>query len=579
MLMKKFTLKVMIIALAVFAAKNVSAQSVIDLTGIDNPNILVDTLPDIPDGAVVNLKPGMIYNAGGYAFDKSVTIQSSEPLNDVMPLIDCASNFNFAADATVDSIIFKNIEIFGTFDAKYFLNSTVSATIGEISFESCYIRALRGILRMKDAGPGTLEKYSIIDCVVDSIRDYGILTVDMANWACNYIHVKNSTISKVRAFITNKNNSDSVLIENSTISQVPATGQRLFRWREAGQDNVLHGISIKNTLWGPGWDESNSGDYGYDGFDGLADTEWTFENNYATNDLSFATEKDTIHGLLENVYDGPATSLWVEPMSGDFHFYDLEFEGIGTAGDPRWAPETPATGTEWNMSEPAFNALGDISTTATVEGLTIFAAADKLVSVDANDKELDDMTFTHRLKLGGSGGFDENGQPMNRVVSFDVTGNTKITIAAMSSSGSADRILNIATGHKDSILAEFPALGASLTKGVYDYVGEATKIFLYSPSSGVNIYYIKAEPLTTAIKQIPTVKVEVNVYPNPASDKVYVDYNQPIQVAVYNIAGSLLKSKLIQSKYDYISIGDLQPGVYLIRSQNDNTFAKKLIKK
>jgi len=577
--MKKFTLNVMIIALAVFTGINVSAQNVIDLTGIDNPNILVDTLPDIPNGAVVNLKPGMIYNAGGYAFDKSVTIQSSEPLNDVMPLIDCASNFNFAADAMVDSIIFKNIEIFGTFDARYVLNSNVAATIGELRFESCYIHNLRGVLRMKDAGPGTLEKYTIVDCVVDSIRDYGILTVDMADWACNYIHIKNSTISKVRAFITNKNNSDSVLVENSTISHIPATGQRLFRWRESGQDNVWHGITIRNTLWGPGWDETNSGDTGYDGFDGLADTEWTFENNYATNDLSFAAGKDTIHGLLENVYDGPATTLWVDPMSGDFHFNDLEFEGIGTAGDPRWAPVTPVAGSEWNISLDAFNALGDVAETTTIEGLTIFAAADKLVSVDANDKELDDMTFTHRLKLGGSGGFDENGLPLNRVLSFDVTGNTKITVAAMSSSGSADRILNIATGHKDSILAEFPALGASLTKGVYNYVGDSTKIFLYSPSSGVNVYYIKAEPLTTEVNQVYTERNEVNVYPNPATDKVYIDYNQPIQVAVYNMSGSLLKSKMIQSKYDYISIGDLQPGIYLIRSQNDNSFAKKLIKK
>ena len=579
MLMKKFTLNVMIIALAVFTGINVSAQNVIDLTGIDNPNILVDTLPDIPNGAVVNLKPGMIYNAGGYAFDKSVTIQSSEPLNDVMPLIDCASNFNFAADAMVDSIIFKNIEIFGTFDARYVLNSNVAATIGEFRFESCYIHNLRGVLRMKDAGPGTLEKYTIVDCVVDSIRDYGILTVDMANWACNYIHIKNSTISKVRAFITNKNNSDSVLVENSTISHIPATGQRMFRWRESGQDNVWHGITIRNTLWGPGWNETGGEDTGYDGFDGLADTEWTFENNYATNDLSFAAGKDTIHGLLEKVYDGPATTLWVDPMSGDFHFNDLEFEGIGTAGDPRWAPVTPVAGSEWNISLDAFNALGDVAETTTIEGLTIFAAADKLVSVDANDKELDDMTFTHRLKLGGSGGFDENGLPLNRVLSFDVTGNTKITVAAMSSSGSADRILNIATGHKDSILAEFPALGASLTKGVYNYVGDSTKIFLYSPSSGVNVYYIKAEPLTTEVNQVYTERNEVNVYPNPATDKVYIDYNQPIQVAVYNMAGSLLKSKMIQSKYDYISIGDLQPGIYLIRSQNDNSFAKKLIKK
>jgi hypothetical protein len=239
----------------------------------------------------------------------------------------------------------------------------------------------------------------------------------------------------------------------------------------------------------------------------------------------------------------------------------------------------PETAREWNMSTAAFNALGDISATTTVEGLTIFAATDKLVTVDANGKVLGDMTFTHRLKLGGSGAFDANGLPLNRVLSFDVTGNTKITVDAMSASGTADRILNLAKGHKDSIFATFPALGASLNQGVYNYVGGATKIFLYSPNSGVNVYYIKAEPLTTAINQINTAKSEVNVYPNPVSDKVYIDYNQPIQVAVYNIAGSLLKSKLIQSKYDFISIGDLQPGMYLIRSQNDNTFAKKLIKK
>ena len=153
------------------------------------------------------------------------------------------------------------------------------------------------------------------------------------------------------------------------------------------------------------------------------------------------------------------------------------------------------------------------------------------------------------------------------------------TVAAMSASSTADRILNLAKGHKDSIFATFPALGASLTQGVYNYVGGATKIFLYSPNSGVNIYYIKSEPLTTAINQLATNGNEVNIYPNPATDKVYVDFNQPIKVAVYNIAGSLLKSKLIQSKYDFINVGDLQPGVYLIRSQNDNTFAKKLIKK
>jgi hypothetical protein len=577
--MRNFTLKALTLVLSAFFIGNVSGQDMIDLTGIDNPNIIVDTLPDLPDGAIVMLDATMTYNAGGYAFDKSVTLKSNDPTGMMKPMIDCAANFNFGDGANVDSIVFMSIELFGEYDARYVLNSNVSATIGELKFDGCHIHDLRGILRMKDSGPGLLEKYTINNCVISMIRDYGILTVDRNDWMCNEIMIKNSTISKTRAFITNKNNSNSVVIDGCTINEVTAAGQRMFRWREAGQDNVTNGIMIKNTLWGHGWDEEASGSTGFDGFDGLGETTWTVENTYATNDLVFQEGKDTIFPLLENVYDGSVSDLWTYPYEGEFLFLDEEFAGIGSAGDPRWVSEMPSEGMEWNISSDAFNALGELTETNTVEGLTIYAAEGKAVVIEGNDKEVDGMTFTHRLKLGGSGGFGDDGMPVNRVLSFDVTGNTKITVAAMSSSSGSDRILNIAAGHKDSLIAEFPALGPELTMGSYDYMGEATKIFLYSPSSGVNVYYIKAESLATAVNPVYTEKTDVSIYPNPATDKVYIDYNRPIQVAIYNIAGSLLKSKLISSSSDYISIGDLQPGIYLIRSQNDNAFAKKIIKR
>lgn len=577
--MKKFTLKVLMLAFSVFFIGNVSGQDVIDLTGIDNPNILTDTLPDVAPGAVVLLQSGMVYNAG-YAFDKPVTLQNSEPSNLDLPKIDCASNFNFADGATIDSIIFINIEFFGEYDARYVLNSNVSATVGELRFDGCSIHDLRGILRMKDAGPGTLGKYTINNCVITKIRDYGILTVDMNTWQCNNILIKNSTISKTRAFITNKNNSESVVIEGCTLNDVTAGGQRMFRWREAGQDNVTGGIMIKNTLWGHGWDEDASGNTAIDGFDGLGATTWTFENTWSTSDVVFAEGKDTIFGVFNQVYEGIASDLWQDVNNIDFNYNDAVFAGLGVAGDPRWSLATEdGTGLEWNISDTAYNALGEMDMTRTVTGLTIYAHSGKKVTIDANDKTLDDMVFTHRLKLGGSGDFDENGQPKGRVLSIDVQGNTNITVAAMSSSSSEDRVLNISAGSKDNVIAEFPALGTSLTKGVYTYIGGPTKIFFYSPSSGVNVYYLKAASIPTGVKEINIDKPVVNVYPNPASDRVYVDFNKPIQVAVYNIAGIRLKTKLIRSSADYINIGDLQSGVYLIRSLNDNTFAKKLIKR
>lgn len=286
-----------------------------------------------------------------------------------------------------------------------------------------------------------------------------------------------------------------------------------------------------------------------------------------SNELGHFSALGTPISKGEFNYVGKAATIYLSSASGGINIYHLK--------------AAPAVTSEqiWNISSDDFNALGTVSSTTSVDGLTIHAEADKTIAIDGNKKSLDGMDFTHRLKLGGTGSFDEDGMPLSRVVSFNVAGNTAITVMAMSSSGSEDRILNIAVDSMGGTLAELPVLGASLTKGEFTYTGKPGKILLYSPSSGVNIYYIKAVALSTRAEQIFTEKEVVNVYPNPAADKVYIDYSQPIRVAVYNMAGVLVKSKMIQSKHDYIGIEDLQSGVYLIRSQNDNTFAKKIIKK
>ena len=268
-----------------------------------------------------------------------------------------------------------------------------------------------------------------------------------------------------------------------------------------------------------------------------------------------------------NYTGGPTTIYLYSPSSGVNIYYlkveeDLNGEDIAEG--------------EWNISDPQFNALGSFTETLVVDGLTMYAAEGKNLEVDGNNKTLEDWTFTHRLKFGGAGGFDEDGKPLNRVVAFDVPGNSKITIALQSSSGSEDRVLNVAVDHKDEIIAQVPALGASISKGEVEYMGGPASIYLYSPSSGVNIYLIKVEPLTvsTPIINIPE---EVRVFPNPANDRVFVNVKQPTQVAIYNLAGSMVKSRLIESQNDFINVSDLQPGMYLIKSQFTNEFTQKLI--
>lgn len=230
---------------------------------------------------------------------------------------------------------------------------------------------------------------------------------------------------------------------------------------------------------------------------------------------------------------------------------------------------------EWNFSSANFNALATISATKTVDGLTIYAATGAEVVVDANNKTLDGLNFTSRLKLGGTGAFDAGGLPVSRVLSFPVTGNTKITVMGMSSSSSADRELVFAAGTKETVVGKFPALGASISKGEYNYTGGPTTIYIFSASSGVNIYYLKAAPLTTGMN-IPD-KQEFKVFPNPASGKVFVQAAEPAEIGIYSLTGNLVKQQLVASSQNSINVDDLHSGIYFVKMMNNKIKPQKLI--
>lgn len=208
---------------------------------------------------------------------------------------------------------------------------------------------------------------------------------------------------------------------------------------------------------------------------------------------------------------------------------------------------------DWNISSDAFNALGSFEATQTVDGLTMYAEAGKALVVDANNKSLDEVDYTHRLKFGGTGAFDaETGEPLNRVLKFDVTGNADISIICMSSSSSSDRELTVAAGTSTNVIGTAAALGASLSKTVIQYAGEATSILIFSPSSGVNVFRIMVEGVTTSVKAV-------------------ADNAQVVGVEYYNING-----------VDMGASWNLLPsGFYIQVSKFDNGYVdtKKVIKK
>lgn len=252
----------------------------------------------------------------------------------------------------------------------------------------------------------------------------------------------------------------------------------------------------------------------------------------------------------------------------NFTFKMLSFLLLGFIGITTYAQE-------WNFSSASFNALGSIAETKTVEGLTIYGAAGATVDIDANTKTLDGMSFTSRLKFGGTGNFDADGKPVSRVLAFSVTGNTTITVMGMSSSSSADRILVIAAGKKETEVGRFSALGASISKGEFTYTGGPTTIYLFSPSSGVNLYYLKATPLSTGLNK-PAVP-EFKVFPNPASGKVFMIVSEPTEIGIYNIAGMLMKQYVASSSQNAINISDLHSGIYFVKTMKNNMTQKLII--
>lgn len=196
----------------------------------------------------------------------------------------------------------------------------------------------------------------------------------------------------------------------------------------------------------------------------------------------YGATKSTYH------YTGSSTTIYLYSPANGVNLYAIQ---VRSAGEP----VEPENARFWNFSKSPLNALGTISYTRTVNGLTLLATQEKAMEVSQHDtgyeKEMDGYVFTHRLKLVGEGTSDA------RALSFDVVGFADIDIYLLSSSDDANRLLNVDYGSFGNRLKQVTAYSGTLTKQTINYRGGATKIFIYSADQGINIYAIRATALPT----------------------------------------------------------------------------------
>ena len=238
-----------------FMTKAPYAGTVIDLRGIaGRPSVLSDTLPSIPSGSTVLLDRSQIYNISSTTnLDKSLGITSGADLIvSTQANIYFTSNFNFTANAVIDSIEFNDVHMYSdNYGSRYVFNTTNGATVGKLKFVNSKVEIFRGIVRLQ-SGATTVNNYIVNNCVIDSISGYGLIQVDNATCKADNIVITNSTIYKAEKVITSTkqaSGSTSVLISNCTFNEV-ITGSNTYI--DYGSTNVTNGITVSNCIFGIG---------------------------------------------------------------------------------------------------------------------------------------------------------------------------------------------------------------------------------------------------------------------------------------------------------------------------------------
>lgn len=161
---------------------------------------------------------------------------------------------------------------------------------------------------------------------------------------------------------------------------------------------------------------------------------------------------------------------------------------------------------EWNFSDWTQTS---IASTTTIDGLTVYAVA-KAIALDNNNKTVDNVKYTRRLKLGGKGAVSSLAA-LDKVVSFEIEGPAVISVVAISSKSTEARDLVFSYTSKEATETapvEFQVVnfdGSAAKKVDVEYTGGAGNIYIYGKDNALNIYYIKViSTLTTAKSSFST---------------------------------------------------------------------------
>lgn len=326
-----------------FTTRAALAGSVIDLRSFSGqPGILADTIPDVAAGSIVVLKKGETYTIPSTMdIPRAITIMPGFDFSTAETKIFMGgSSFNIPAGSDIDSIVFKDVTLYSDgYGSKYVFNISRACNINKIRFDNCRVEIFRGVVRLQSAVI-TVKDFVVNNCIMDSLSNYAVFSIDNVNCKADNITLTNSTFYKAERIITSRSNSVSIKIENCTFNEAPSGNNYLINYQDGSTLNkVTTGINISNCIFGIGKTTTSSSNRSVRGI--RADASVTVSNSYKTSDFTYVPIPDPPNGdpfaipSLIN-YAGTSEQLWESPYTGNFSIIDNSFAGRNSAGDPRW---------------------------------------------------------------------------------------------------------------------------------------------------------------------------------------------------------------------------------------------------
>ncbi|MFD1769225.1 DUF4957 domain-containing protein [Sphingobacterium suaedae] len=324
-----------------YTTKEAISGNIIDLQASDPSSVnLGEVVADAPAGSTILLKKGATYEiTSSLTFSKSVTLMGGiDPLIPQKSKVSISgiSNFGITSGANIESLIFKNLELY-TNDGggKYIFNPNSAGNIENMTFEDCIIHDVRGVSRFRGGMKIGHERFE--NCMVFNIGGYGVVTVDDANASVDNFTFANSTLYNADLFVVSKNNATGTYtLTTSTFYHAPQSGRYLFDFGGT-TFSASGGIVVTNMVFGQGKPTAGT-DPTYD-IQGIRSggTQLTSGNNYVTSDFKW---RESTSAIIPSVstYSKSSTDIFAAPASGNFTIKDNGFPGKDSAGDPRWRP-------------------------------------------------------------------------------------------------------------------------------------------------------------------------------------------------------------------------------------------------